>query len=370
MPLTHLECPGCGGTLSLTEGQRMVACRYCGGKSLALIPGAVPRYTVPLEVTSERAREAATRFLRDSAVIPRPLRERGRIESPTLCYVPFYEISGTRLGAFLLREHEKTPAPVTEGDREQGDFQRWLLQASRETQDTRVVQQEYVRIGPACDLAELGVDRIRLDELRRGAAPVPLEGFDLVELQRRAVVFAPAKSAASLADDTDRRIPVRGERTAVVERQVKLLYYPVWQARFTYQGRPYEIAIDGVRGTILRARLPRELGWAAWLLATLLAVSAVCFGRPARGLILGGMAGGPGGALGGGTAGLVLGGAAAACLAWIVWTAVRQPGELLLVEGEEAAAVSTPGGAGGLLVTAAQILARPWFRRAPSSGGR
>jgi hypothetical protein len=357
--LTHMGCPACGGALSLAEGQRLVTCRYCGAKSLALIPDAVPRYVLRLAVTSEEARWTATQFLKAPA-LPRALRERGRIQDLTLCYLPFYEASGTRLGTFLLREREKPPPPTTEGDAQSRDFERWLLEAPKETQDTRVVQQDYVRVGPACDLPELGVDRIQLEELRRAAAPLALESYDPVELQRHAVVFAPAKPPAHLAEETERRMAAKGDRTRVAERRVKLLYYPVWQARYEYRGRPYEIAIDGIRGTVLRARAPREFRRAAALAIAMLAIAAFCLGRPARGLLLGAMAGGkPAGLLVGAVGallGFTVGGAAAFVLAWIAWTTFRQDNEMLFVEGEGAPRPAADLEAGGFQRIATEVL--------------
>lgn len=87
-----------------------------------------------------------------------------------------------------------------------GEFQRWLAAPPVEKEDSRVIQQEYVRIGPACDLPELGASQIHLENLRRGATPVSLEPYDLVALQSRAVAFAPTKPPARFADEAQLRI--------------------------------------------------------------------------------------------------------------------------------------------------------------------
>lgn len=337
MSLTHLGCPSCGGTLSLAEGQRLVSCPYCGGESLVLIPGAVPRYAVAQGISREEARETAQRLLAGPR-LPRALRERGRVQEVSLCYVPFYEFTGTRLGTFLLREKEKPPAPQTEDGAEDAALQRWLLEPPVEREDTRVIQQGYLRIGPACELGELGVDCIPLENLRRGATPVSLEPFDLVALQRRAVVFAPTKPPQAFAEESQWRIKVRSDRTALVERRLKVLYYPVWQARFLFRGRPYEIAVDGVTGKVLRGRAPAEMRQAVALSMAALALAALCIGRPGRQLILSGLAmGEQSGWLSGAAEALptfLVGGAAAAFLIWIAWTAFRQSGELILGEEE------------------------------------
>ena len=332
MSLTHLGCPSCGGTLSLAEGQRVVTCRYCGGESLALIADPVPRYVLALGVTREAALGTAQRFL-SGPTLPQALH--ARIQDLSLCYVPFYEFTGTRLGTFLLKEEVKAPPPPEDGEQEQ-DFQRWLLTPPVEKEDTRIIQQEYVRIGPGCDLPELGVERIQLEGMRRGAAPVALEPYDLVALQSRATVFAPTKPPSRFADDSQRRIKVRGDRTGVVEQRLKILYYPVWQARYRHLGRPYEVAVDGVTGKVLRARAPVQVRQAAMIAIGALALAAFCFGRPARQLVSPALAAGGGhgwliGALGTLFA-LALGGAVALFLAWVAWDTFRHGGEALLEE--------------------------------------
>jgi len=330
MGLTHLGCPSCGGTLSLAEGQRVVTCRYCGGEALALIPDTVPRYVVTLGITREAAQAAAQNFL-SRPMISSP--NRTRIQDVSLGYVPFYEFTGTRLGTFLLKEEAKSP-PQTEEAEQGQDNQPWALTPRVEKEDTRVIQQEYVRIGPGCDLPELGVQRIQLEEMRRGAAPVALEPFDLVALQSRATVFAPTKPPTGFVEDSQRRIKVRGDRTGIVEQRLKILYYPVWQAQYRHLGRPYDIAVDGVTGRVLRARAPMEIRQAAMIAMAALALAAFCFGRPARQLIrhvfiAGGEHGWVIGALGTLLA-LALGGAVALFLAWVGWAVFRQRAEVLL----------------------------------------
>lgn len=333
MSLTHLGCPSCGGTLSLAEGQRVAICRYCGGGSLALIPGAIPRFVITLGISREAAVTVAQKVL-TRPMLPQGLRAHGRIQEISLCYVPFYEFTGTRLGTFLLKEETKAPPP--EDGEQDRDFQRWLLEPRVEKEDTRVVQQEYVRIGPGCDLSELAVDRIRLEGMRRGPAPAPLEPFDLVALQSRATVFAPTKPPAGFADDSQRRIKVKGDRTGVVEQRLKILYYPIWQARYRHAGRPYEITVDGVTGMVLRGRAPLEIRRGAAIALGALGLSAFCFGRLARefigiGLTLGNAPGWITGALGTLLA-LGLGGVVTLFLAWVGWSVFRQGGQVLLDE--------------------------------------
>ena len=372
MALIHLGCPSCGGTLSLGEGQRVVSCRYCGAESLVLIPGAIPRYVVALGIDREAARTAAQRFLTKSA-LPRALREHGRIQDIWLCYVPFYEFTGTRLGTFFLRETVKPPVPLRETEEDGQEFQRWLMQPPTVKEDTRVIQQEFVRIRPACDLPELGVGHIRLEEMRRGPSPVLLEPYDVVTLQSRAVVFAPTQAPGRFAEDSQRRIRVRGDRTGVVEHRLKILYYPVWQARYRHVGRPYNIALDGVAGSVLAARSPVEIRRAAAVALAALALAALGIGRPVRQFLQEGLPvqDTPGAVVGslGSLLALVLGGLVALFVAWVGWTTFRRGGEMTL-EG----AVADPGPGTGAVaegIEGIRASMAKWFLGIrPGSSGR
>ncbi len=346
MGLNHLGCPSCGGTLTVAEGQRTIRCAYCGGEHLVLVPGAVPRYAVSPEIDREGARAAAEQVLR-RPVLPRALRRRGRIQEVALCYAPFYEFTGTRVGTFRLQVAERRPTRDPAAD--EPDPAQRLQEVPAERTDTRVIQQGYLRVEPACSLPELGTARIPLAELRRGRRPVGLEPFDLVELQRRAVVFAPTQPMTGFVEDSQRHIQAAGDKTRMVEGQAKVLYYPVWQARYRYQGRPYEIAVDGVSGAVLAARVPRSIGLATALAVGILAVGALCVGRPAQAFarrmaILGGTSGrlfGWVGCLGW----VLLGGAVVCVVAWTAWKVAGRGGDLFLDEGPAPPPSDvTPGG--------------------------
>ncbi|HEX7549490.1 MAG TPA: hypothetical protein VF579_02845 [Candidatus Methylomirabilis sp.] len=319
--------------MSLAEGERIVACRYCGSRNLVLVPDATPRYVLRLGVSRDEAAAAAQAALQRSGV-PRVLRERVRFKDILLCYIPFYESSAVRLGTVFLRDRVKRVSPGVDDSQHDPAMQRCFDEPPVEQEDTKVLEQDIVRDGPACDLPELGVDCIKLAELRRGATKVPLEPFDPVALQGRAVVFGPTKPSERFAEEGTWRLRTKGDRTGYLEQRVKLLYYPVWQARYLHRGRSYDVAVDGVSGAILRGHAPRTTERAVALMVCGFALAAFGAGRIARLLFL------PHGSALARTAGdpgsmilLVLAGGAGVFLARLGWKRLRQGGEQLL-EGE------------------------------------
>lgn len=337
--------------MSLSEGERIVPCRYCGGKHLVLVPGAVPRYLVSLGVSQDEARATAQAALQRPGV-PQQLREHARFQDVLLCYVPFYECTAVRLGTFFMRERMKEPGPVTEERPDDAAIQQWLDRPPVEKEDTKVVEQDAVMVGPACDLPELGVDRIPLAEFRRGATKVALEAFDPVAVQSRAVVFGPTKPPERFTEEATWRIRTRGDKTTYAEQRVKVLLYPVWQARYRHRGRLYEIAVDGVTGALLRGHAPLEPGGATALAVSGLVLAAFCLGRVARlALTIQRLLAGQGTVAAGDLGSmLILGlGTVIGCvLAWLGWTRIQERGEQLLEsETVESIAADTAGGKSG-----------------------
>jgi hypothetical protein len=199
--------------------------------------------------------------------------------------VPFYEATAIRLGTIFLREPEKPPAPLPDRDGYDRAMEAWLETPAVQREDTRVLEQDVLRVAPACRLPELGVERIGLPERRRGSASVLLEPFDPVALQARAVVFTPTASPERFLEEFAWRMPSVGDQTRYIEQAVKVLYYPVWRLRYRHRGRGYDIAVDGVAGNVVAGTAPRAREIASALTAIGGATSAFGIGRLARGLM-------------------------------------------------------------------------------------
>jgi hypothetical protein len=319
MALVHLGCPSCGGTLAVAEGQRICDCRYCGRRSLVLAPNAVPRYVVGRAIDREGAVAAARGALQHPGV-PRSVRERTRFDTITLCYVPFYESTAVRLGTVFMRERVKPPAPLAQLEWSGEALDRWLADPGVEREDTRVLEQDVLRVGPACELPELGVERIGLTGLRQGGSPHPLSTFDPVALQSRAVVFAPTRPAERFLEEAAWRMPSQHDATRYVEARLKLLYYPVWQARYRYRGRLYELAVDGLTGSLLRGSAPRAQRRPATPMAAGLALGTLGVGRILRWLVAGGET----------TPLFLLAALAGGALFWMAWRSLEQGSEIEL----------------------------------------
>jgi hypothetical protein len=337
--------------MALAEGQRLVGCRYCGREALALLPRVVSRYVVALGVDRGGA-SAALRAALSGPALPRRLRAGAMAVDWTLCYVPFYELTGTRVGTFLQREVVEARPPETDGQEIDVQLSDWAARRVDRT-DTRVLEKDFLRIQAACDVPDLGLDRIALADLRQERGAIRLEPYDLVALQSQAVVFAPGRPPEP-ADPSARRAGDEGIR--VIEEQVKILYYPVWHGRYAYGGRLYTGAVDGVTGAVLAGHAPLHRGRTTWLLAAVLAGGALAWSRALHPVLVSLRRGSSGltldGALGAGI--LIALGVLAVVAARAWWRMLRSGGELTWA-GEAGLVVSgceTPSGALGTLLGA------------------
>jgi hypothetical protein len=326
MPLIHLGCPSCAGPVTLAEGQRLVRCVSCGSAHLALIPDRIPRYAVGLEIDRPAAEEIVVSLLAGPA-LPGPIRGRVRPRDLRLHYVPFYEVSGIRLGAFELREEERPRPDGRTADPAVGPGNGRPEARTRMGLETHILEQEWLRVLPACDHAELGVAAIPLPRLRRDRHPVRLEPFDPVALQARGAMLAPTAPPSLEPSEAGGRLRASGDRTRHVESRLRLLYYPVWHARYLLRGRLYGVAFDGVSGALLLARTPGDLRPAAAGVTLALGLVALAFGQAGRGLLLEALKRGAGfwASAAGLGVGLLGGGVLALALAWVFWRALQRP---------------------------------------------
>ncbi len=352
MGVTALACPSCGGALAVADGARLVTCRYCGGRSLALVPGALPRLVVAEQISADQARRRAVEILAD-APIPAAVRARPGVADLTLCFVPFYEYTAVRLGAFRLT----APPEEEEGANHGGDGVATLRLTLRgkAAEDSRVIEQAMTRIVPACDLAALGLEHIPLERMRQEARALAIQPYDPMALQRKATVFAPTRDAAQYLAQMQTRAPLATDRTRVVEPRLIILFYPVWLIRYRYGGRLYEIALDGVTGLVLRGRAPVAVPYAALLSVAVMMLAAFLAGRPTHALLA---AAGPGHwlldliTIGLGAA---LGGALAFMGAVITSSICSPAGDLCLEQGGEGSRLEIAEGLGSLASIGATV---------------
>jgi hypothetical protein len=266
-----LNCPRCGGMVSIPEGQAVVLCPFCDLRSVVRGDRGVRRYQVPLRVTRDQAFQAFQRFLSSSMAIARDVAHKAELSEVMTVHLPFWAVWGRCLGWTFGRKEVGS-----------GDHRR------REPREVRFAADLNWNTA-ACDVGEFGVGRISLENRA-------LEPFNADALHASGMVFEPVGSSEEALEaaraDFERRVSsqsgldeVSQAFTRIVRPRLGLVYYPLWMFRYTYRGRSFQVAVDGFSGEVLYGKAPGNTLYRALVLVGGMAAGAFT-GITIPGLIL------------------------------------------------------------------------------------
>lgn len=260
--------------VAIPEGQAVVICPYCDLRSTVSGERGVRRYQAPLRVTREAALAKLGDFLSSNWSIARDARSKAQLSEAFLVHLPFWAAWGRGVAWAFGQERVGS-----------GDNKRY------EPREKRVVK-EMSWNGPACEVGEFGVRQI-------GLHGCPLEPFDAELLHRTGLVFEPVGSAedaleaARRAFEEEVKGSVKLSQTAqlftrLIRPRLGLVYYPMWVLRYLYNGRAFQVVVDGYDGQALYGKAPGSVFFrAASLVAGMAAGAVIAVDGAALGLYLG-----------------------------------------------------------------------------------
>lgn len=237
-----LNCPRCGGTVPVPEGQLIVRCPYCDLRSFVRGERGLLRYQVPQRVSREQASQALRKFLTSNMAIAPAAARQAQLSEAFLVYLPFWTI-WARVGAWVFGEKK-----VGSGD-----------DARYEPREMRVVQ-DMVWNGAACDVGEFGVTQV--PTIDSG-----LEPFNPEVLHHSGMVFEPVGSFSEARQAADEQFQAQVENRAgldrlaqvfvrAIRRRHALVYHPLWVLRYVFRGRSFQVVVDGYSGEVLYGKAP------------------------------------------------------------------------------------------------------------------
>ncbi len=242
-------------------------CHYCGGVSLVDAEGYLPCYFISPGIKVSGARRKIGKVLTDPDAPENLIRE-ARFQGANLYFVPFYELSGRRVGTFSMKTRdERHPA--------------------KRKADTRVIMNDFLKSVPAVNIPEWGIDGVDFDHIRSKRQGL-LHPFQRSKMEFFGRVFDPKISENAVIQQSMMTVETRDndDKTHLAELRNKLIYYPLWRVRYTYKGRAYGSTLDGVTGGVLAARVPMaERSRIMWMLLTSALVS-LCAAKLLRLLFL------------------------------------------------------------------------------------
>lgn len=266
-------CANCGSPVPVVGGQFLVNCRYCGHRYFLQNPEK-PALVLQENCSLEDAKTILSRAFHQPGT-DREFAGRAFLERALLYYVPFYDLCGTRAG---YRKHPGNAPPAPSSlirslaFKPGSPLHRLSVQAEERlpVEDQTVFSSnsfQYYAPASSFMLQKLpGLDPSFLEQAVLEAKQIP---FDPLELRRRGVLLAP-----ELPPPTAETQP--GGDPELVELQVRLVYLPVWELNFSFQGLIFKSYLNAAdRTPLLVNSLADSTRNRAFSLSALLAFAVV-----------------------------------------------------------------------------------------------
>jgi len=239
-----LNCPACGGALSVAEGENTVICQYCNSTLYVEGDQGVTTIAFKNKILKDGAAGASHTWW---AKMPkaRDLKSTGKIVESYPIYLPFWR-TVTRVAGWICgyEEHRRTDKDghVT--------VERVYLE--------RIVNNDYVFSEIACDPGDLGIR-----SLKNFMGETSFADFDMIPTYEATTskddAIAKAKANALATARSSAHVPnVTFEKIHVIPKRLSMIYYPIWVVRYNYKDRMYFDSVDGVTGQVLSGRAPGD----------------------------------------------------------------------------------------------------------------
>jgi hypothetical protein len=244
--LKGITCPACSGELDLREGVKTFNCKYCGSLLITKGIDGVIKYNVPARIQRNIAIQNMQNWLGKGLAKARGLKAMSKLDDAFLVYIPYWRVRADVIGWVFGKERRTQTV--------NGRTTTYYVDVEKK------IQQTYDRTYAACDVAELGVRKVNLtgDEMRLA---------NLEELQSQGMLFNIISSEKEITDHAkgqfvDEAInsvqvdQVTFQHNDLVRPNVTIVYYPLWVVRYIFQGRTYQVVVDGEDGTICYGKAP------------------------------------------------------------------------------------------------------------------
>ncbi len=243
--LQGLNCPRCGGMITIPEGQAVVICPFCELRSVVSGERGVRRYQVTQRIGREEALKALQAFLRGNMAIAGSAAREAKVSEVLLVHLPFWSLWGRALGWVFGEKRVGS-----------GDNVRYEPREVRISEDMNWN-------GAACDVGEFGVTALSL----QGRS---LQAFQPDVLHASGMVFEPVGSSEEAHRTARQSFEKMVQEKAALERisqsivrigrpRLGLVYYPLWVLRYLYRGRAFQVVVDGFSGEVLYGKAPGNI---------------------------------------------------------------------------------------------------------------
>lgn len=234
-----MNCPACGGAVSVQEGTDIASCPYCS--LLLSVEGdqGVSKIMLKNKLDASKAESTARNWM-SGGLKARDLKAKAEVTECYPLYVPFWKLHARAAGwvcGYREERHDKRTERIPM---------------------EKIVLREFDWNGAACDIGDIGIEHLS-----------NLDGEALLHDEGSIPTFEVTNSptdAKSMGIEGIRRAAVSSAGVEhhtfvnmhVFPKGLTLLYYPIWIVRYKYAGRMYFVTLDGVTGKALSGRAPGD----------------------------------------------------------------------------------------------------------------
>jgi len=239
-----LNCPTCGGAISVPEGEAVVNCNYCSSTLFVEGDQGVTTIAFKNKMLQDGVMNQTLSWWRRGWKA-RDLPKIGKVTETYPIYLPFWK-ANTRVAGWICGYEERRHTD-----------QKGNVRVERIPKEVMVLN-DYVHSEIACDPGDLGIKT-----LRNMIGETSFADFEMIPTFEATTskddAVARAKNEALSKAKSSARVPhVTFERLHVFPRSLTMLYYPVWVVRYSYHDRMYMDTVDGVTGQVLSGRAPGD----------------------------------------------------------------------------------------------------------------
>ena len=241
-----LQCPDCGGPLKAAPGEAIITCEYCGSAVNVAVGSKyfLNHSCVPNRLSVADVEAAARSWMSGGFLKPGDLARKARIVSMELSMVPLFVMNisaETTYKGFFTRG---SPAIQRSGNLSKDYF--WKVVGRRAS---AFPAREY-QVPLSAKVT------FTMDLVPKGAKFLNAE-LDDAEAVVKAKQEIGDNQRFLLSQELDF---IESAETDAKVRDVEFLHVPVWNVRYEYRKRIYDLMLDGQTGADIRGDIPESGG--------------------------------------------------------------------------------------------------------------
>jgi hypothetical protein len=241
-----LQCPDCGGPLKVAPGEAIVGCEYCGS-SVNVAVGSkyfLNHSCIPNRLSAADAEAAARSWMSSGFLKPDDLARKARIVSLEMTMVPLFVMNVSAETSYKGFFTRGGPAMQRSGKLSKDYF--WKVVGRRAS---KFPAREY-QVPLSAKVT------FTMDLVPKGAKFLNAE-LDDAEAAAKAKQEIDDNQRFLLSQELDF---IESARTEAAVRDVEFLHVPIWNVRYEYRKRIYELMLDGQTGADVKGDIPESGG--------------------------------------------------------------------------------------------------------------